>query len=217
MRSAKSTRIFAIDELSLSVPKLLRFVRPVIALARANGLLLGEFASSRLTDRGGRGHAGARYFRPASAFHARTLKQPAKEMKVMKKTNDVGYGRPPIEHRFKPGESGNPSGRPKDARRFAADLLDELGEMVSITDGNKTLEVTKQRAIVKRWSAKPSAASRVRSRPSSVRAPATVGDQEIDDQAEAPEDRAIMRAVAESSAKNANSLPAKKSNEDNNE
>ena len=45
----------------------------------------------------------------------------------------------------------------------------------------------------------------------------TVGDQEIDDQAEAPEDRAIMRAIAESSAKNANSLPAKKSNEDNNE
>jgi hypothetical protein len=28
-------------------------------------------------------------------------------------------------------------------------LHDELGEMVSITDGNKTLEVTKQRAIVK--------------------------------------------------------------------
>lgn len=25
----------------------------------------------------------------------------------------VGYGNPPVEHRFKPGRSGNPSGRPK--------------------------------------------------------------------------------------------------------
>jgi hypothetical protein len=153
--------------------------------------------------------AGTRYFRPTSAFHARTLKQPAKELKVMKKTNDVGYGRPPIEHRFKPGESGNPSGRPKDARRFAADLHDELGEMVSITDGNKTLEVTKQRAIVKALvrkalSGEPRAVATI------VSACArTVGDQEIDDQAEAPEDRAIMRAVAESSAKNANSQKIK--------
>lgn len=135
----------------------------------------------------------------------------------MKKRSDVGYRRPPIEHRFKPGESGNPSGRPKEAPRFAADLCDELGEMISIADGNKTLEVTKQRAIVKALvrkalSGEPRAIATI------VSACArTVGDQEIDDQAEAPEDRAIMRAIAESSAKNANSLPAKKSNEDNNE
>ena len=27
--------------------------------------------------------------------------------------NEVGYGRPPKEHQFKPGRSGNPQGRPK--------------------------------------------------------------------------------------------------------
>ncbi len=27
----------------------------------------------------------------------------------------VGYGKPPAEHRFKPGKSGNPGGRPKGA------------------------------------------------------------------------------------------------------
>ena len=29
---------------------------------------------------------------------------------------DVGYGKPPVEHQFKPGESGNVNGRPKGSR-----------------------------------------------------------------------------------------------------
>ena len=29
---------------------------------------------------------------------------------------EVGYGKPPAEHRFKPGKSGNPRGRPKGAK-----------------------------------------------------------------------------------------------------
>lgn len=29
---------------------------------------------------------------------------------------EVGYGKPPAEHRFKPGQSGNPRGRPKGAK-----------------------------------------------------------------------------------------------------
>jgi hypothetical protein len=131
----------------------------------------------------------------------------------MKKTQ-VGYGRPPIEHQFRPGRSGNPSGRPKDARRFTSDLRDELSEIVSITDGNKTLEVTKQRAIVKALVRK-ALTGEPRAIATIVSACArTVSDQEIDDQAEAPEDRAIMRAVATSPAKNSKSLPANKSVED---
>jgi hypothetical protein len=44
----------------------------------------------------------------------------------------------------------------------------------------------------------------------------TVSDQEMDDQAEALEDRAIMRAVAASPAKNPSGIPANKQIEDKN-
>ena len=44
-----------------------------------------------------------------------------------------------------------------------------------------------------------------------------LGEQYVDDEAEAPEDRAIIRAVAASPAKNSNRLPTNKSMEDNNE
>jgi hypothetical protein len=61
----------------------------------------------------------------------------------------VGYRRPPKQHRFKKGQSGNPSGRPNGVRSFKSDLSDELAELVSIKDGNKTIEVTRQRAVIK--------------------------------------------------------------------
>jgi uncharacterized protein DUF5681 len=61
----------------------------------------------------------------------------------------VGYRRPPAEHQFRPGQSGNPSGRPKGARSFTAELREELAELVSIKDGSSSVQVTRQRAIVR--------------------------------------------------------------------
>ncbi len=61
----------------------------------------------------------------------------------------VGYKHPPRATRFKPGTSGNPSGRPKQVKSFHAELLEELGEPMRVRDGDAELEITKARAIAK--------------------------------------------------------------------
>jgi hypothetical protein len=61
----------------------------------------------------------------------------------------VGYRRPPVATQFKPGRSGNPSGRPKHVKGLKAELLDELGEVLRIREGDSELEVSKARAIAK--------------------------------------------------------------------
>ena len=66
------------------------------------------------------------------------------------KDERVGYRHPPVATRFKPGQSGNPSGRPKRVRSLRAELLDELGEVMHVReDGSDVVELTKGRAIVK--------------------------------------------------------------------
>ena len=62
---------------------------------------------------------------------------------------DVGYGKPPKQTRFKPGQSGNPRGRPKGTKNLKTDLMEELGEMVSVREGDRSRNVSKQRAVVK--------------------------------------------------------------------
>ena len=61
----------------------------------------------------------------------------------------VGYKHPPRAHQFRPGQSGNPSGRPKGARNFRSELREELSEVVTVRDGDREIEVSKQRALIK--------------------------------------------------------------------
>ena len=55
----------------------------------------------------------------------------------------VGYGRPPKETRFKPGETGNPRGRPRRTPSIEESLRTVIEEKVSIVDENgKSQRVT---------------------------------------------------------------------------
>ncbi len=68
--------------------------------------------------------------------------------------DEVGYGKPPVAHRFPPGKSGNPRGRPRGARGLKAELRAELGEWVTITQDGKSTRIRKRRLVIKALAAK---------------------------------------------------------------
>ena len=61
----------------------------------------------------------------------------------------VGYRRPPLHTRFKPGTSGNPSGRPKGAQNLKSIFERILKEEVSLREGSVTKTITKAEAILR--------------------------------------------------------------------
>lgn len=66
----------------------------------------------------------------------------------MSESEKVGYKSPPKTHRFKPGESGNPRGRPKGTRNLGTDLKDILGRRVSIREDGKERRISRQEALL---------------------------------------------------------------------
>src|SRR5216683_1705218 len=110
------------------------------------------------------------------------------------KADTVGYKHPPREHQFRRGQSGNPNGRPKGSRNFKAELREELSELIRFRDGDREIEISKQRALIKRLVASAIEGNQ--------RATATLlaicvrafADADDDDALEAPEDREIVEA-----------------------
>lgn len=71
---------------------------------------------------------------------------------------EVGYGKPPVETRFKPGRSGNPKGRPRGRKnkrpalneeRLKTIILDEAYREITVRDGNRNVTVPMAQAIVR--------------------------------------------------------------------
>jgi len=62
----------------------------------------------------------------------------------------VGYGSPPQHSRWKPGQSGNPKGRPKGSRNFKTDVQATLHAPVHITRNGKPQKVSTQSAVLLR-------------------------------------------------------------------
>ncbi len=65
--------------------------------------------------------------------------------------SDVGYGRPPQAHQFKPGQSGNPRGRPRGVKNEATILYELLHRKISIREGGRTRKITVLEAILLRF------------------------------------------------------------------
>ena len=53
----------------------------------------------------------------------------------------VGYKRPPKENQFKPGQRGNPKGRPRGSRNLKTIVEESLTKTISVRRGNKTEKV----------------------------------------------------------------------------
>lgn len=63
---------------------------------------------------------------------------------------EIGYGRPPQHSQFKPGQSGNPRGRPTGAKGFDASLARELEAKITVTEGGARKSMSKAEAAAKR-------------------------------------------------------------------
>lgn len=54
---------------------------------------------------------------------------------------EVGYGKPPKGHQFKPGQSGNPRGRPKGAKSEETVFRGVAARKVAVTEAGKIRKV----------------------------------------------------------------------------
>jgi hypothetical protein len=61
----------------------------------------------------------------------------------------VGKNKPPVEHRFKSGDRGNPKGRPKGSPNLATALKRAAREKVIVTEGGRRKTITKIEAALK--------------------------------------------------------------------
>lgn len=87
----------------------------------------------------------------------KSLEQPrkssAKDPKPLESggaADEVGYGKPPKSTRFKPGQSGNPKGRPKGSKNISTLIQEELDKKIVVKEGGSVWKVRKRDAIVKR-------------------------------------------------------------------
>jgi hypothetical protein len=74
----------------------------------------------------------------------------ASDDQVNNATYAVGFCRPPLHTRFKPGQSGNPSGRVKGSKNLKSLFHQILNEQIPLIDGSQSKKVTKAEAVIRR-------------------------------------------------------------------
>jgi hypothetical protein len=77
---------------------------------------------------------------------------------VVRPGYEVGYGKPPKDSRFRPGQSGNPKGRPKGSRnkrpglnseRMKEIILEEAYRTITVRDGDRNVAVPMAQAVIR--------------------------------------------------------------------
>lgn len=61
---------------------------------------------------------------------------------------DIGYGRPPRHTRFKPGQSGNPKGRPKAAKGLKTIVRETLTQKVAVRTASGEKKISRINAVL---------------------------------------------------------------------
>ena len=71
-------------------------------------------------------------------------------MSKKKCTDGRRNNKPPKEHQFKKGQSGNSKGRTKGSKSVKTAFSEELLSMIPITENGKSKDITKLQAIIKK-------------------------------------------------------------------
>jgi hypothetical protein len=64
------------------------------------------------------------------------------------KPYDVGYGKPPPEHQFKPGQSGNPKGRPKGPGNIYKLIAKHAAKKVTVIENGAEKKMAKIDVVI---------------------------------------------------------------------
>lgn len=62
---------------------------------------------------------------------------------------EIGYGKPPRQHQFRPGRSGNPKGRPRGAKNTATLSREILDEKIEFSSGTGVRKISMREAILR--------------------------------------------------------------------